>query len=363
MIATAPRPRAGVMRMLALGARSVLLGPVWAAQLLTGAKSFMDNPLIGSRRLNARGLHTWRLRTTDALARRRRARLAPLLCAEDRAEFDRDGYVVRRGFLPRPLFDALLQQVASYRATAREQLQGDALTRRFACDRAALATMPALAELLRDPRWRGLIRYAGSFDSEPAVYLQTILSHACDGRPDPQEVLHSDAFHATVKAWLFLTDVEPGAACFTYVPGSHRLTAQRLAWERAQSVRLSEGGDRLSRRGSMRIEPHELAGIGLPPPVSLAVPANTLVVADTRGFHARGPSGAPTLRAEVWAYGRRNPFLPAIGLDPWGSALLRHRQVGLFWWAGDLLERAGLKPQVWKSAPNRGVFDPPAPRS
>jgi phytanoyl-CoA dioxygenase PhyH len=362
MSAAIARRRVGWLRSLVLGARSVLLAPVWVAQLLTGAKSFLDNPLIGSRRLNAHGLHAWRLRAADRLAWWRRRRLAALVGAEERAEFDRNGYVVRRDFLPAPLFAALLEQVKSYRVMAREQLQGDALTRRIACDRAALKAMPALAALLADPRWRGLIHYAGSFDAQPLVYLQSVLSHACAGQADPQEALHSDAFHATVKAWLFLTDVERDGACFTYVAGSHRLTPGRLAWEQAQSVRLCSAGDRLSRRGSLRVAPEELAGIGLPPPEQIAAPANTLVVADTRGFHARGASRSPTLRVEVWAYGRRNPFLPLTGLDPWGTALLRHRQVTLFWRAGDVLERAGLKPQVWRPVPNRGVFDRAARR-
>ncbi len=91
--------------------------------------------------------------------------------------------------------------------------------------------------------WRGLIGYAGSCDALPMVYLQTILSRVRQGDSDPQEHLHSDTFHATVKAWLFLTDVEPGESCFTYVPGSHRLTPQRLAWERRMSTDMGPASD------------------------------------------------------------------------------------------------------------------------
>src|SRR6185369_14218260 len=50
--------------------------PLWLFALLTGAKSFVDNPILGSRRMNAAGLHVWRLRAAHALARWRRARLA-----------------------------------------------------------------------------------------------------------------------------------------------------------------------------------------------------------------------------------------------------------------------------------------------
>ncbi|MET0361795.1 MAG: phytanoyl-CoA dioxygenase, partial [Sphingobium sp.] len=46
--------------------------PFWAAQLVTGAKSFADNRLIGSRRLNALGLHRLRVRGAYAMTRWRR---------------------------------------------------------------------------------------------------------------------------------------------------------------------------------------------------------------------------------------------------------------------------------------------------
>src|SRR5262249_27872089 len=36
-----------------------LMMPFWAGQVLTGAKSFTNNPILGSRRLNALGLHVW----------------------------------------------------------------------------------------------------------------------------------------------------------------------------------------------------------------------------------------------------------------------------------------------------------------
>ena len=48
--------------------------PFWVLALLTGAKSFADNPILGSQRLNASGLHVWRLKLAHALARSRRAR-------------------------------------------------------------------------------------------------------------------------------------------------------------------------------------------------------------------------------------------------------------------------------------------------
>ena len=330
--------------------------PVWAAQLLSGAKSFMDNPLIGSMALNERGLHVRRIALAHRLAASRRRRLARLMSQADVAAFDRDGFLLKPDFLPPAHFAALLEQVQRYRGVARETIQGNAITRRIALDPASLAHMPAARQLLALPDWRGPIRYAGSFDAEPINYIQTILTHSRDGADDPQCALHADTFHPTVKAWLFLTDVAEDEGPFTYVPGSHRFTPQRRAWEQAMSLGMA-GHERLTRRGSFRVQPTELAALGLPQARPFPVKANTLVVADTHGFHARGPSARPTRRVEIWAYGRRNPFLPWAGLDVWSVASLGQHRPAVFWQFGDLVEKAGGGRNTWQARADLSAFD------
>src|SRR5262245_27729224 len=88
-----------------------LMAPIWVAQLATGAKSFRDNPVIGSESLNHRGLHARRAQLAHDMAWRRRARLAHMVSAEDRAAFDRDGFVLRENFLPAETFARLRDQV------------------------------------------------------------------------------------------------------------------------------------------------------------------------------------------------------------------------------------------------------------
>jgi hypothetical protein len=343
-------------------ARRVAMSPVWLGQLLTGAKSFNDNPILGSRRLNERGLHVGRVRLAHAVAAARRRRLTHLISDTDRAVFERDGIVVRENFLPPDQFDALVAQVKAYRGPARETIQGDAVTRRIPFDGAVLARIPAGRRLLENPDWRGLLRYIGSADAEPITYIQTILSHRVDGWPDPQLELHSDAFHPSVKAWLFLTDVAGDDGPFVYVPGSHRATEKRLDWEHRISIGIDargdyEDNDRLTRRGSFRVDAATLASLDLPPPRICAVPANTLVVADMFGFHARGASTEPSLRVEVWAYGRRSPFLPWTGLDIWRIPALSRRRAHWFWSASDMIEAAGGKKNVWRPRPDVSAFD------
>jgi hypothetical protein len=334
------------------------LTPLWAVQLFTAAKSFERNPLIGSRRLNERGLHAARVRLAYRLAMRRRRRLATLVSAADRAAFLRDGFVVRRGFLPAADFAALVAEVKSYRGLMREMAEGDTLMRKIPLSRHTLAALPALEALLRAPEWRGLIRYVGSRDAAPVVWVQSLLRQACDGPADPQTFLHADTFHPTVKAWLFLTDVAADAGPFTYVPGSHRLTPARLQWERRMSLSARHAPDPQIRDGSFRIDPGELAALGLPPPRAFAVPANTLVVADTFGFHARGPSLGPSLRVEIWAYGRRSPFPSPAPLVPWTTTGLARRSL-FGWQMNRLLAAAGLKKNRWRLVTGTSAFDPP----
>src|SRR5437667_1032297 len=200
-------------------------------------------------------------------------RLACLVSAADRAAFERDGFVIRANFLPDAEFTELLRQVKTYRGMLREISEGDTILRKIALDPKTLAALPALRRLLRAPEWRGLIRYIGSRDAEPVVWIQSILRHAHDGPPDPQTALHADTFHPTVKAWLFLTDVAADAGPFTYVPGSHRLTPERIAWERRMSLAARHSADPEIRQGSFRITADRLAGPGMPQPVTFPVPS------------------------------------------------------------------------------------------
>ena len=232
--------------------RSWLMAPIHVAALATGAKSFRDNPIIGSPTLNRAGLHVARMRLAYRMAERRRERLAPLISNEDRAAFARDGFVIKRDFLPSAAFDALKQQVLSFAAPARQQSQGDAITRRIALDRRAMMRLPTVRALVESPEWLGLVRYIGSYRLEPFLYVQTIFAHAREAAPDPQTRLHADTFHPTVKAWFFLTDVGEDQGPLIYVPGSHQPTRRRLAWERRASLTAGESADFQSSRGSLQ---------------------------------------------------------------------------------------------------------------
>ncbi|XID74831.1 phytanoyl-CoA dioxygenase family protein [Alkanindiges sp. WGS2144] len=331
--------------------------PLWTLAVITGAKSFLDNPVIGNSLFNQAGLHTRRVKLAAYLASRRRARLAKHLSPEDARFFQHNGFIIKENFLPAEQFKQLEHELVNTVLPARETLQGNTVTRRIALDEQALAKLPQARQLINQPYFHQLINYVGSFKVQPLWYIQSILSQVRKANPDPQTSLHSDTFHSSVKAWLFLTDVAIDEGPFVYVPGSHRLTPERLAWEHQRSIGAASA-DRMSARGSFRIQEAELAALGLPKPQAFAVPKNTLVVADTFGFHARGKSVRPSTRIEVWAYARRNPFLLWTGLDPLSLPFLNHKIIPLYWWILDELEKRHWKNNPWRPVGQLRAGDP-----
>jgi hypothetical protein len=300
--------------------------PLRAARLLTRAKSFREEAVLGHPQLNAWGLHVKRVQLAYAVNQRRRARLGEALSREDREAFARDGFVIRPNFLSASRFEALRAQVEGLRTDVRERFEGSTLLRKVPIDAKLLAAAPALRDLVEDRTLRALMAYGEGNRAKPAFYLQTVLQNQRPGVPDPQCSLHRDTFHPTTKAWLYLTDVPLEAGPLVYVPGSHRLTPARLAWERRMSLEASAR----HAGGSFRVAAQDLVDMGYPPPRPLAVAANTLVVADTFGFHARGTSAGLSTRLEVWAIGQRTPFL-----DVWTERAigwLTGRRTAVGWW-------------------------------
>ncbi|AXS41317.1 phytanoyl-CoA dioxygenase family protein [Breoghania sp. L-A4] len=304
----------------------IVKAPIWLAELATGAKSFVGNPIIGSPRLNRLGLHEKRVMLAQRMADVRRRQMRHLVDAEDAEAFARDGYVVRRNALPDDAFARLRDEVEGNEFSAQEMVQGQTVTRFCPITRAMTRAFPELGALVNGRLFQGLLRYVASRNADPITFIHTVFADPHRGGRDPQTVFHSDTFHPTAKAWYFLTDVEDDGGPFTFVPGSHRMTPQRLAWEREKAITARAGGPSMHGLGSFRVTDEELSQMGYAEPVRVAVPANTLVVADTHGFHARAVSHKPTVRLGIYGSLRKNPFVPWAGLDPFDLPGLSGRQ-------------------------------------
>lgn len=332
---------------LARAALSVVRAPLWVAGVAGAQKSFSRNPIIGSPALNRMGLHVGRIKAAAAMAEHRRAKLAAALDPADRETFDRDGIVVRRDFLPPAAFAALKAELYGRDFEARELRQGQAVQRMVPLGDGVLAGTPHLSALVHDPTLRALTHYASSRAGQPVYYLQTVIAQP-DGPNDPQTALHADTFHSTAKGWFFLHDVPLEDGPFVYVPGSHRATPERLAWEQEKSVTARGSADSHHAAGSFRISPDEVAALGYRRPEAVAVPANTLVIADTFGFHARARSERASTRVTFHIYTRRNPFLPWTGLDLKSLPGLRGRELDIYLGFQDASRRLTGRGAPWR---------------
>lgn len=320
-----------------------LLFPYYLASLASGAKSFRDNPIIGSYKLNSLGLHESRVKMAENMAKSKRKRLSHLVEKSHAKNFERDGFVVIPDVLPKSDFTNLVREVEQTSFEAREMKQGKTVTRFITLKPAHLRQLPYLASFIHGSLFQGLLRYSACWNGDPLVTLHTVFSPG-PSSGDPQSVLHSDTFHATAKGWFFLRDVELEDGPFSYVPGSHYATPGRLEWEQRQSLIAADSDIRLHARGSFRASPEEIHSMGYPEAVPLAVPANTLVIADTHGFHARHPSKRPAVRLGVYGSSRRNPFIPWTGGDMMDIPGLRGRRAQFLDFQRDTLSWISGKP-------------------
>ena len=133
--------------------------------------------------------------------------------------------------------------------------------------------------------------------------FQYLIQGEDDGSVDPETDLHADTFFNTHKAWFYLEDVKLENGPFVYVPGTHNFSLKgRLHREYTYSLNSNQ-------KGSRRVHPDELRQLDLEEKV-IHVQKNTLVVANTLGYHRRlrGEPGydRPTIAISV----RPNPFKP-----------------------------------------------------
>lgn len=134
------------------------------------------------------------------------------------------------------------------------------------------------------------------------VQFQYLVQGEENGTEDPETQLHSDTFFNTHKAWLYLDDVGIENGPFVFVPKTHSININgRLKKEKEYS-------ENTSMKGSRRVSNDELVSLALKEEVFLCK-KNTLVMANTLGYHKRlrGVNGYDRLTIAFSA--RSNPFI------------------------------------------------------
>lgn len=299
--------------------------PFYFLSIFTWSKSFKNNPVIGSYIFNLLGLHVLRLVIAHFLFKFRLFLLAPLASKEDRYNYQKNGFIIKHDFLPEEEFQNLKNELLSYHGNIREIIEGDTISQKVSLNDSTLLNLPMCRKFVEDKRLSKLMRYASSKNRFPNFYIENIKQHALHiNETDPQKQMHSDTFHPTTKAWFFIDDVSDNNGPFMYVPGSNRLTWERIKWEYAESLissldKKSSSPDRYW-DGSFRISEGQLQKFSYAKPISFQVPPNTLLIANTHGFHCRGDAKSESSRMSIWMLARDNPFNPFFSPFPNSTA-------------------------------------------
>jgi hypothetical protein len=330
--------------------------PISLVKVFTWDKSFKNNPFIGSRLLNRLGLHVFRLVVSHLLFNFRLMLLSPLANAEQRQHLKKFGYLKIENFLPEAQFQQLKSEIQHYNGSIRQEIEGSTLTQRLYLTEDVLDTLPECQRFCTDKPTLKLLRYASSKNRIPFFHLENIVHHASQSkRPDPQKDFHTDTFHPCIKAWHYIDDVDDHNGPFIFVPGSHRLTWNRIKWEYRQSLIASGNkSDRPEDRywdGSFRVKAADLEALGYGQPVAMRVPANTLLIANVHGVHRRGDADPKATRMTVWMQARDNPFNPVFSPFPTLTA-----RIFEFFWARHMTQKTRQKTKSGKWQAINGGF-------
>ncbi len=304
-----------------------ILDRVPALRVFTSAKSY-DVLGVGNARANRLGLHPVRIGMADAATGMRRALLGGWGSDPATDALRRDGVAVVTDLLPSDAFERLRAEAhARMEAVAREvprragrragfqkpvpfdggfdRHDGGTLNRFVTIDERT----PEASAFVHSSRLSRLLERAATIRYRPeklALYEMTY--GGPDAPADPQQVVHRDTFHSVIKLWFFLDDVR-GEDGFVYARGSHRTSLARLRWEYRRSVLGSTTAPH-GRGGAFRASAQDLRSMGVGPLESFRVRANTLIVADTRGFHRRGDAEPGARRLAIYGSLRPTPFAP-----------------------------------------------------
>jgi len=117
-------------------------------------------------------------------------------------------------------------------------------------------------------------------------------------------VWHTDTFHPTLKGFLYLKPLAKEDGPFEFCSGGHRLTLRRIFFEYFSSLRFkSSQGFRAP--NALKIYPNTevqtFSNLG-----------NSLIIADTFGFHRRGERTTKGKRYSLHISCRTNPFVYSV---------------------------------------------------
>ena len=160
---------------------------------------------------------------------------------------------------------------------------------RFAKVNAAIRNHPLIAELVGH-----VCKTSVDYFPDSMSFLEQNLTEGASIAIDGTTFLHADVHYPTCKAVIYMTDVGEGDAPFVFCPGSHRMSAGRLAVENEMAIYLGKLQPGKATNIELRIFDRtpeltrdQMQRMGLVP-TPVYAPKNTLIIANHCGFHSRG---------------------------------------------------------------------------
>lgn len=268
-------------------------------RIFTATKT-VDNKLLNRlglqslRSVAARSIHQLLPSRTDAAVQ------------EIAAELDHEGLVTLPNFLPADLFEKVREEcthLIQHNPDRIEIVQAGPNK----VDIAKLSSfqpdeVPYALQFFCDPTLNALMRAAEKrpqCDQYAVRTIERLQQGPLDGEEDPETVLHSDCFFNTHKVWLYLSNVRMESGPLVFVKRSHRMTLRQIYFLYQESCQIN--------RGSRRITQDEIQRAGFEETI-VTCPKNTLVIANTLGYHRRLRGQPGHERYALHVQLRTNPF-------------------------------------------------------
>ena len=242
---------------------------------------FSNSKTIERPRANKLGLQLART-TLARMVYRSRVPHTPLSVREEVRTLQREGLLIIPNFLPQPTFKHVAGRAAALwdREQSRIHKVPNGPNTLHVLSRREVPLAKDLPEFFTHPRLCAILESAerrrGVF--ERAYQAVELLVQGPISGHDPETDLHSDTFYTIHKVWLYLSDVTLDSPPLVYVKRSHFLSTTLLAGVYRESC--------ASNIGSRRITPQEFETMQLEETV-VTCPRNTLVIANTFGYHRR----------------------------------------------------------------------------
>lgn len=263
--------------------------------------------LVNSKFLNQKGIQKWRMAKAIERYKDRKFEVSPLI--KDQAhDIYNKGITQIDNFLDKDHFAQVAAECRAIRDIGHwqnEKKMGPNVIKNLALKGLDLSPYPGLKKLIEDERIKRMFEAAEKrpidiYGDNFYVLLQYLVQGDEDAH-DPESDLHVDTFFNTHKAWLYIDDVKLENGPFVFVEESHKVdTPYRIEKEYEYSKRKNV-------KGSRRIPQSELDEQNMKERICTCN-KNTLVLANTLGYHRRlnGKGGHDRLTVAFSA--RFNPF-------------------------------------------------------